>query len=217
MLSPAELRTRLAFDYEVASRMVGRVFDLQAFASTADLAARRNPVEDETEGHRATKYRVLFSVPTLVGPGQFAPETEVGIDLSVRGYPIAEPLTWVQSSHVPFSPHFKKGAPVCIGEIWREARGHMLLGSLLVHIARLLNWDEIARGGGYVGWNPAAVAYHAEVYGQGALDPDLVYPSLPLQLTHGLLAPEDLFTPRRGGGRDADGLGLFTPARRIHP
>lgn len=216
MLTPSQLRTRLAFDYQVANRMAGTIFEVQAFASTADLVARRDLIDDEAEAHRATKYRVTFSVPTLIGPGQFAPETEIGLDLSVRGYPASEPLTWVQSSHVPFSPHFKKGAPVCVGEIWRDARGHMLLGSLLVHIARLLNWDEVARGGGYVGWNSAAVEYHARTYGDGPLDPALVYPSLPLELTHGLQSTDDLFRPLRGVAV-VDGAQLFRPASQARP
>lgn len=213
MLSVEQVRTRLAFDYRVVRHMNGSIFDAEAYATTDDLAHRRDPITGD-EGEQAKKYRVRFRVPTLIGPGSFAPETEIGFDLGVREYPTAEPLTWVLSDHLPFSPHFKAGAPICLGEIWAEARGHMLLGSLLVHVARLLNWDEVARGGGYVGWNRAAIAYHAEHFRGRPLNPDLRYPSLPLELTHGL-SSEPLFSATRAVA--AARQGLFVPTGRARP
>jgi len=90
-------------------------------------------------------------------------------------------------------------APVCLGETWLNAEGAMLLGQLFVHIAKLLNWDEVGRGSGYSGWNGEAIAYHKRVYGDKPLNPDLRYPSVPayiygiperLDLT-GMLSPRN--------------------------
>ncbi|MEV6633553.1 hypothetical protein AB0M54_22670 [Actinoplanes sp. NPDC051470] len=59
----------------------------------------------------------------------------------------------------------------------------MTLGHLVMHITRMLNWDEKGRGGGYVGWNGEAIKYHRKHYGDRPLDPSIVYPRLPLWLT----------------------------------
>jgi len=193
MLSPHQLASRYAFDFRVVRRMCDTVLDAEAFRSVADLSRGGPEIVDEGHGGLATCYRVKFHVPTLIGPGRFAPETVIGFNLAVGDYPYAAPVSWVISDHVPYSPHFRSGAPVCIGEVWSQSRGRMLLGQLLVHVARLLNWDEVARGGGYRGWNGAAIDYHAAVFGDRPLDPSIRYPNLPLDLTHGIDASDELF------------------------
>jgi len=73
---------------------------------------------------------------------------------------------------------------VCIGdELWKNQRGYVTLGHLVMHIARMLNWDEKGRGRGYVGWNAKAIEYHRKHYGDRPLDSAIVYPRLPLWLT----------------------------------
>lgn len=197
MQTPATtLRTRYELDFRVVSEMSSPLIRAEAYANGNDLVNQANRIGDAARAAHATHYRVLFAVPTLIGPGALVPETEIGFRLDVRNYPYAEPATWLISSHVPFSPHFKRGAPVCLGEIWKEHDGRMLLGGLLVHVARLLNWDEVARGGGYVGWNPEAVEYHRTRYGSRPLNPDLRYPSLPAWLHD--LNPPALETPSFG-------------------
>ncbi len=133
------------------------LFDFEAYRTSADLESSSDPVARTADAGEASKYRMTLRVPTLIGPGEFRPETVFGVDLDVRDYPLAEPLTWIISDPVPWSPHFQKGSPICIGaEFWTARKGHVTLGDLVIHVARLLNWDEKGRGGGYVGWNPEA-------------------------------------------------------------
>jgi hypothetical protein len=87
---------------------------------------------------------------------------------------------------MPWTPHFQQGAVVCIGDLWDEETGKTLLGHLVRHHARLLNWDERARGNGYVGWNGAAIAWHRQHYGAEPLTPGLSYPELPSKLVYGI-------------------------------
>jgi hypothetical protein len=179
--------------------MRGTLIDAQAYRSSEDLERARNPIAAVGDAHLAIKYKVTFRVPTLIGPGPMADATTIGFDLSTGNYPFSEPATWIISPHVPYSPHFKKGAPVCIGEIWKAGKGRMLLGQLFVHIAKLLNWEEVSRGGGYVGWNGAAIDYHARVFGGKPITPGLVYPALPIDITHGPSSDAQLFAGRARG------------------
>ncbi|HEX8335483.1 MAG TPA: hypothetical protein VF621_02065, partial [Pyrinomonadaceae bacterium] len=100
-----------------------------------------------------------------------------------KNYPFSEPGCYVES-RMPWSPHFLKGRPICLGEIWQQAQGTMLLGQLLVHIAKLLNFDEVARGGGYVGYNGEAIEYWKRVLGYQAITKNLPYPELPPEIIH---------------------------------
>jgi hypothetical protein len=191
MPTPAELAQRRVFDYRVLRDMQCAALHTEAYATTTDLARRQNPIVSEDAASRATKYRFLFRVPTLIGPGQFSSETEIGVDTEVVDYPLKPPNTWIISNHVPWSPHFKKGAPVCLGEeLWEARQGHITLGHLAIHIARLLNWDEKGRGPGYVGWNGEAIAYHKQYYQGRPLNPNFVYPALPGWLTGEVDEPE---------------------------
>ncbi len=177
-LSPEQLGKRLQLDYRVCHYMFGTVFSGEAYRTAQDLEQRTNRIISLNEGHLAKKYRIDFYVKTLVGPDQFSDLTSISFDLDVPNYPYTEPATQILSAQVPYSPHFRQYSPVCIGEIWTRANGHMLLGQLLVHIAKLLNWDEVGRGGGYIGWNGAAIEYHRRVFGR-PLNEKLRYPVLP--------------------------------------
>ncbi len=182
-LSAAQLADRRRFDYQVVSAMSGTLWAARAYACAAGLAHYRRPITTLDQAHRASRYAVTFHVPTLIGPGQIAEQTVIGFDLDVQGYPSTEPNTWIISPHVPYSPHFRRGSPVCTGEIWRTAKGQLLLGQLLNHVARLLNWDE-QLSPGYQGWNGAAIAYHRRHYHGRPLTPNLRYPPLPASITH---------------------------------
>ncbi|MBL7258016.1 hypothetical protein [Paractinoplanes lichenicola] len=183
MAKPAELLQRRRFDYEVLADMQCATFASEAYASTADLNARRHQIKSAGAADKCSKYRLIFRIPTLIGPGKFTQQTEIGLDTDVSDYPRNPPNSWI-ITEAPWSPHFLKNAPVCIGdELWKNQRGYVTLGHLVMHIARMLNWDEKGRGRGYVGWNGEAIKYHRRHYGDRPLDPSIVYPKLPLWLT----------------------------------
>jgi hypothetical protein len=98
----------------------------------------------------------------------------------------------VISDKVPWSPHFRKNLPVCAGEIWTESRGTMILGHLLIHVAKLLNFDELLRTADYNGYNPEAAYYWRTKLNMQPINPGLLYPVLP-----DIASPpmSDLFSP----------------------
>ncbi|MDQ7814200.1 MAG: hypothetical protein RDU25_00115 [Patescibacteria group bacterium] len=125
--------------------------------------------------------------------------------LAHGGYPRTEPRVQVVSQPLPWSPHVAQPAGVfCIGEIWKERQGHMLLGGLIIHTMRVLNCDEKDRGGGYVGYSPAAIGYWREVLKRQPVNPDLEYPLLPPDVAYGIEDPNSAFVPI-GGGFEARG------------
>lgn len=190
-----KLEDRRAFDLRVLSEMRCGTFDFEAYRTLADLQARRGRVTDPSAGAHVTHYRWIYRIRTHISKNKFSPKTEIGVNTDVTDYPRQEPGTWIISADVPWSPHFMKGAPVCIGpEIWSMRDGYITLGELAIHIAHMLNWDEIGRGRGYVGWNPAAVKHHRDFYGGKPINPDLDYPVLPAWLTGESQAPSPGFT-----------------------
>jgi hypothetical protein len=179
-----QLAQRREFDLRVLHDMRCDTFDFEAYRSRADLDARRRQVPGRDGGADVTHYRWIFRVRTHISKDRFAPVTEIGVNTDVTDYPRLPPLTWIISSHVPWSPHFMAGAPVCIGdELWAPTGGHITLGELAIHVARLLNWDEKGRGSGYVGWNGEAIEYHRRHYRGRPINPNLRYPVLPTWLT----------------------------------
>ena len=175
---------RLAFDFRVIRDMAQHtdIFTYNTYASVNDLRAQRM-----YNGSAPGAYLIKFNVPTLVGEGtgagELVSETTMAIDVRTEGYPVTPPNVTVVS-RMPYSPHFKENFPVCIGsEAWADRAGHVTLGHLIIHLAKLLNWDEQMRGGGYVGWNAAAIAFHKRIYNGSALNPNLAYPALPAFLS----------------------------------
>jgi hypothetical protein len=183
-MNPRELAERRAFDLRVLSDMRCPMFDFEAYRTTADLQHRRSQVTDPTAGATVTAYRWIFRIRTHISQTQFAPVTEIGVSTDVPDYPRNPPSTWILSNHVPWSPHFRKDAPVCIGpELWAPTGGYIVLGELAINIAHLLNWDEAGRGPGYAGWNREAIQYHQKAYGGKPIDQRLRYPVLPSWLS----------------------------------
>lgn len=184
-LEKDDLRSRLLLDYRVALRMQNPLMQVTAYRNIDDLKKRRNPIASDQEGHLATHYFVDYQIRTLVGRGIYSDRTGVHVDLhAANNYPFSEPGCWVVEGKMPWSPHFIKGRPICLGEIWQQARGTMLLGQLLVHIAKLLNFDEVARGGGYVGYNGEAIEYWKTVLGYQPITKHLLYPELPGEILY---------------------------------
>lgn len=204
-LPPEQLKGRRVLDFDVLTAMSDRcaIVAVEAYASGSDLRARRNRITDRAAADRARHYRVIYRIRTLVGAGRYTDETHIHIDTEVSNFPYQEPASWVLTQ-TPWSPHFKTGAVVCTGDHWK-ADGHTLLGHLVRHHAKLLNWDEKARGGGYRGWNGAAIDWHRRHYGDKPLAQGLRYPEIPVDIAYGLAsgpaeeAGADLFG---GGGRN---------------
>jgi ubiquitin-protein ligase len=185
-LTPEQLNNRLRYDYEVAMQMHCPVMSLTAYRSADDLKARRNPITSKDQGHLAMHYLVDYKITTLIGPDRFSDRTLVQFNMLDNGdYPYKPPSCYVVDSEMPWSPHFKKNAPICIGEIWKDAGGKILLGHLLIHIAKLLNFDEVAREPGYVGWNAEAIKYWRSKMKEQPITPGFGYPALPTWVTHG--------------------------------
>lgn len=169
-------------------------FDFAAYRTGADLEARRGEVTDPSKGADVTHYRWIYHIRTHISRDEFAPTTEIGVNTDVADYPRREPGTWIISAHVPWSPHFLKNTPVCIGsEIWSTKDGHIVLGELAIHIAHMLNWDEIGRGPDYGGFNRPAADHHRNFYGGRPIDPNVAYPVLPAWLS-GDQEPQPGFT-----------------------
>ena len=184
-LSAEQQAARLRFDFEVATEMSCALMEVSAHRSLDDAKAPRQPILDVEEGQPARFYRVEYRIRTLVGAGRYSDATTVVIDLLANGnYPLSEPACWVISRPMPWSPHFREGSVICLGELWKEAKGKILLGHLLNHVAKLLNWDEAARGGGYRGWNGQAIDYWQRHLGSKPITPGLIYPVPNPKMTH---------------------------------
>lgn len=216
-LTQQELRGRLAFDYGVAMDMHCPVMELSAHHIADEARKGEDAILDPARAHLARHYRVVYRIKTLAGPDRYHDWTLVHIDLLANGnYPYSLPACWVLSEPMPWSPHFKKGNPICIGGSWGAAQGKMLLGHLLIHIAKLLNFDEV-REKGYAGWNREAGQFWEKKLKLQPITPDLVYPRLPVEKTHGVQPSP----PRRGGFRqlsvEGDQAGCQPTSSRQEP
>jgi hypothetical protein len=190
-----ELADRLSFDYRILNDMRCSTFDFEAYRTSWDLDERVNAVPPDGAISTVRKYRFILRIPTLVSADTFELVTEIGVDVDVADYPERQPNTYLLSRHVPWSPHFRSGYPVCIGsEFWDDRKGHIVLGELVIHLQRLLNWDEKGRGPGYAGWNADAIRHHREVLHGRPLHDDVVYAQLPGWL--GGAEPDLLFDVR---------------------
>ena len=175
-----DLQSRLRLDYRIVSLMYSPLLDVAAYRNVDDLRAQRNPVTSITEGNLATHYRVTYNLRTLTGPGSYSPATTVHFDLLANpDYPDHEPSCFVIESPRPWSPHVSDTGWVCIGKIWEKAKGNMLLGELVIHIAKLLNFDEPEYVDlDYGGFRPEAVRYWTEELGRQPLTRNLHYPMI---------------------------------------
>lgn len=177
-LTAAELQTRLMLDRDL-------VDILNADPSAPVTLTGHRSITDAAGGQGAlgqgppapTAYRAVYDVPTLTGPDQpYRGQTVVVFDLLGNGnYPFTEPVARVVGP-VPWTPHFEAGRVVCIGHtIWAPA-GTTTAAELIVHVGRLLNFDEPPNGG-LTGWNVAAIQWWRQ-YGSRPLDPSLVWPNI---------------------------------------
>lgn len=199
-LSREDLASRRQFDWRVVRRMSIRPYKFTAHRTAQDAESGRHPIETEDEARYALHYRADYGIRTLIGPGIYSSRTIIRVDVSHPDYPFAVPTAWVVQtgeSELPYSPHFADGVPFCNGTIWRSD-GHILLGHYLIHLARLLNWQE-ELSPQYGGYNRAAVEWW-RTHLNRPLDPHLVYPSMPVDELYGKVT---VGTPRGGGFRAA--------------
>lgn len=213
-LSARELESRRLFDWEVVRRMnkLG-VYMFTAHRTAEDAEKGRNAIEDQQDARFAVHYRAEFNIPTLIGEGQYSQPTLIRVDASRAGYPFQAPTAWVistQSSKVPYSPHFSRSLSICDGTVWRSD-GTVLLAQYLIHLAHLLNWDEVMdnEAGGH---NPAAVRWWRQHVNR-PLNPSLVYPELPVALMYGEgdLPATGGFRPLSIASVKSTGTGGFRP------
>jgi hypothetical protein len=184
-LTADELRSRLTFDYQTVMLMSCPLMEVEAYRNLDDLLARRNMIRSVEDGYLAVHYRVKYNLRTLVGPGRYSRDaTVVRFDLFADSdYPESEPPCFVIDGELPWSPHFhpERDVSVCTGDIWLEADGNMLLGELMVHVAKLLNFDEPPNPKIEHGYHPEAAKYWVNELGRRPIS-KLVYPQLPQRI-----------------------------------
>jgi hypothetical protein len=188
-------RDRLEFDYEVVTAMdeASSLIDVQAFASQRDLQKRCRQIHHISQGGSAGYYLVRYHVTSPVGPGKYHTEFDVVFDLmSKQSYPEEKADNTINAggivatcvSHpIPWSPHFLSNSGlICLGSVWQGV-DHTLLAHVIVHVARLLNWDE-SMADVYGGWNPAAVMWWRTNLNSQPITPGLCYPVVPVEITN---------------------------------
>lgn len=142
-----------------------------------DARTGRNPVAFE-EHNPAAHYRVTYNFDTLIGPGNRYRPTVVHVAPLANGnYPASAPSAWVISKHVPWTPHFAKDVPICHGgHVWIAYRTQLV--DYIVHLGKLLNFDEPPPAPGYHGYNGQAIAYWRDAMGLKPLTPGLRFPRI---------------------------------------
>ncbi|MBI5536586.1 MAG: hypothetical protein HY898_27950 [Deltaproteobacteria bacterium] len=209
-LSAADLRSRLGFDFRVIQALTSPALGpIRAYASAAELARKREVSVEAGEAGQAALYVVEYRFPILVAAGKRTDSASARFDLLAGGdYPYSAPAVQITSKPLPWSSHvYSPTGTVCLGDGWSNARGRMLAAQLIVHVMKLLNFDEPEPG--HSGWNAAAVTHWRDVMKRQKLNPDLAYPILPVSITHGITDPNAGFAPVAPAAPEA---GLFAPA-----
>jgi hypothetical protein len=175
-------------DFRIVNEMQCETMQATAHRSRADAERGAHPVTEQSKAGDCWFYRVTYPIKTLLGAGRYSdPRTQpvvVVVDLNQGGnYPFSPPASHVNGSVIPWSPHFypNPGPPVCFeapGRVWPKD-GSRTLGHLLLHIARLINFDETIDDATYIGYNGEAVKYWRTVLKSGPITPKLAYPMVP--------------------------------------
>lgn len=142
-----------------------------------DVRENRSPVPPGDPAPPA-HYRVVYDFETLRGPGRRHRPTIVHVAPNASGgYPSTAPSAWVISGVVPWTPHFAANVPICHGShVWIANRTQ--LADYIVHIGKLLNFDEPPPSPGYHGYNSAAIDYWRTKMNLKPLDPSLRFPTI---------------------------------------
>lgn len=178
-LTPAERITRQRSD----QLMLAALDDCSApiyvtgHRTAEDVRANRDPVPVGSRIPPA-HYRVVYDFDTLRAPGSRQRPTIVHVAPLVSGdYPTSQPSAWVISDFVPWTPHFAADVPICHGDhAWIPNRTQLV--DYVVHIGKLLNFDEPAPVPGYHGYNSQAIEYWQTKMHLQPLDPGLRLPTI---------------------------------------
>jgi hypothetical protein len=195
-LDPAQLRSRLAFDYDTVTRLRSRhLGPIEPFVSERAFARDATATPAEGAAGLVRLYRIHYRFPLLIGEGLTKPGSAAKFDLLAGGnYPFTAPTVTCLASPLPWSPHVNPySGLVCLGGAWGAAGGRMLAAQLVVHVMRILNCDEPTPSADYGGWNLRAARYSREVLKARPLNSELDYPVLDAELTHGLAEEGSLF------------------------
>ena len=185
-LSAKELDSRLRFEHEVAMKLRAPWLAIGAYRNAVESAEPKNAIPAGADGFAARVYAVAYRFQTLTGAGTYVSETVMVFDLLAGGnYPLTAPLVSVCSRPLPWGRHIGAGF-VCLGPAWEEAKGGMLLAHLVVHVARLLNYDEPFVDQAHM--NGSAHAYWRDKLHRRPLNPSLTYPVMPSDVTHGVVS-----------------------------
>ena len=147
-----------------------------AHRSAADARAGTRPLR-VGEGNPPAAYRVIYDFDTLISAGRRHRPTQILIDPLANGdYPTSEPVANV-IGQAPWTPHFANGVPVCHGHrIWVPNRTQLV--DYIIHLGRLLNFDEPPPGKGYTGYNGEAIRWWGHELNYQPLDPELKFPAI---------------------------------------
>lgn len=178
-LTPAELLDRQRTD----QKMIGALdasecpISVTGHRSADDARTGRSPVAFD-DPSPASHYRVTYNFDTLVGPGKRNRPTIVHVaPLASGNYPAQAPSAWVLNKEIPWTPHFAANVPICHGgHVWIPYRTQLV--DYLIHLGKLLNFDEPPPAPGYHGYNRAAIAYWRDKMGLKPLNPSLRFPRI---------------------------------------
>jgi hypothetical protein len=200
--SPNSILTRRRNDHVLIEQLNRSdcPIEVSAHRSAADARASRGPLR-VGDAHPPVAYRASYGFDTLIGPGKRHRPTNIVIDPLANGdYPASEPVASV-IGEAPWTPHFANGMPVCHGHrLWVPNRTQLV--DYIIHMGRLLNFDEPPPNASYAGYNRAAIDWWQRELDFGPLDPDLVFPTI--EPTAVLASPRRRLspaTPHGGSGR----------------
>jgi hypothetical protein len=144
--------------------------------SVADARSGADPMPVGA-GNPPRAYRATYEFDTLIGPGERHRPTVIVVDHLANGdYPAGEPVANVIGP-APWTPHFANGVPVCHGHrLWVPNRTQLV--DYVIHVGRLLNFDEPRPAPGYSGYNAEAIAWWASELDYEPLDPSLEFPAI---------------------------------------
>lgn len=186
-LTGLELRSRLAFDARVIRALHAPTLGgVRGFTSGHAAVSGRVATGTDEEAGMVVIYDVDFNFPMLKEPRTtFTGATARFYLLAGGNYPFTEPQVQFTTRPVPFCTHVQQSTgTVCLGGGWGRSGGSVLLAQLVIHVMRLANLDEPIPN--HDTFSTEALAYWRDVLRWRPLNPDLEYPALPSEVTHGV-------------------------------
>ena len=181
-LTPEQRVERQRIDHRLLAALDASEFPIRVSGhrSAEDARTSQNPV---LVGDRVppAHFRIVYDFDTLRAPDVRHRPTVVHVaPLANGGYPRTEPGAWVVGDVIPWTPHFTANQPICHGErMWISNKTQLV--DYVIHIGKLLNFDEPPPPPGYIGWNRAAIEYWRDKLKHRPLDPSLRYPVIRIE------------------------------------